>query len=174
MPRATFPTEEAEEPRSQSDPAQVSPPKTERQVKLDELLEETRILLPGTEVLLGFLVTLPFTERFGAMEHTQRVVYMSTFFAVMLALVCFMLPAAYHRIARPIHERRRFKQFANHFLVAGLAPLSIGIVLVSWLVTSVVMPQIAAVCAGIVAVTLGVAWWAVPLARVHTKAKRTA
>jgi hypothetical protein len=142
-------------------------PKSERDVSLKELLEETRIILPGTEVLLGFLVTLPFTEHFSHLSSVQRTVYMCTFFAVLTALLLFMLPAAYHRIARPIHQRLRFKRFANYFLVGGLAPLSIGIVLVTWLVTSMVMPSIATWGAIAVAVLVVVAWWVVPLARVH-------
>lgn len=152
---------------AKAEPCKEEVPKEERDASLKELLEETRIILPGTEVLLGFLVTLPFTEKFGALTSSQRIVYLCTFFAVLLALLCFMLPAAYHRIARPIHQRLRFKAFANHILVIGLAPLSIGVVLVAWLVTSVVMPAIAAVSALAVAVAVAVAWWIVPLARVH-------
>lgn len=149
-------------------------PKSERDVSLKELLEETRIILPGTEVLLGFLVTLPFTSHFSALTSVQRTVYLCTFFATLSALLMFMLPAAYHRIARPIHQRLRFKRFANYFLVAGLAPLSVGIVLVTWLVTSVVRPSFAMWGAVVVAMVVLVAWWIVPLARVHDQAPRDA
>jgi hypothetical protein len=158
--------------RGEAKPESEQIPESEQDVSLKELLEETRIILPGTEVLLGFLVTLPFTEHFGTLTGLQRTIYLSTFFAVLSALLMFMLPAAYHRIARPIHQRLRFKRFANYFLIGGLAPLSIGIVLVSWLVTSVVTPHLAMWAAIGVAILVVVAWWVVPLARVHDKAPR--
>jgi hypothetical protein len=134
---------------------------------LGELLEETRILLPGTDVFLGFLMTLPFTQLFAGLGREQRVVYLCTFFATLFALVCFVMPAAYHRLARPIRHKERFKKFANRFLVAGLVPLSISMVLVAWLVTSVVMRELALVGACVVAVAVGVVWWLVPLTRAH-------
>ena len=46
-----------------------------------------------------------------------------------------MVPAAYHRIARPIRHKVRFKAFANYFIVAGLVPMSISMVLVTYIVT---------------------------------------
>lgn len=136
---------------------------------LTDLLNETRILLPGTEVFLGFLMTMPFTERFGRLTDAQRVVYLCTFFATLFALVCFILPAAYHRIARPIHHKERFKKFANVFLVAGLVPLSISISLVTWLITSVVAWQLAWAGTLIISLAIGTVWWVVPLTRAHDR-----
>src|SRR5687768_9262576 len=72
---------------------------------LVDLLNETRILLPGTEVFLAFLMTMPFTDRFRVLDDLQRGVYLATFFATLFALVCFVLPAAYHRLTRPIHDK---------------------------------------------------------------------
>lgn len=136
---------------------------------LTELLTETRIILPGTEVFLAFLMTLAFTARFETLDAEQRLVYLSTFFATLLGLACFVAPAAYHRIARPIRDKRRFKVFANALLVTGLAPLSIAFVLVTYLVTSVVFPPARTVAAGVMAALIVTLWWAVPLARLHDR-----
>ena len=54
---------------------------------LVDLLNETRILLPGTEVFLAFLMTMPFTERFRVLDSTQRTIYLATFFATLLAVI---------------------------------------------------------------------------------------
>ncbi len=145
--------------------AQLPPDDT----SLVDLLNETRILLPGTEVFLAFLMTMPFTERFRLLDGLQRMIYLGTFFCTLLALVCFILPAAYHRIARPIHHKERFKAMANVFIVAGLAPLSIAIVLVTWLVTSIVAPGIAPIGAASMALLICAVWWGVPLLRLHDR-----
>ncbi|WP_394824537.1 DUF6328 family protein [Pendulispora albinea] len=154
------------------DPVRISKSDTssqedERSAGLTDLLSETRILLPGTEVFLGFLMTMPFTDRFERLADVQRVVYLCTFFGALLALVCFVLPAAYHRITRPIRHKDRFKRFASLFLVIGLVPLSLSIVLITWLITSLVEWQLAWIAALVMSIAIGIAWWALPLARAH-------
>jgi archaellum biogenesis protein FlaJ (TadC family) len=136
---------------------------------LNELLMETRILLPGTEVFLAFLMTLPFSGRFDGLSVAQRTVYLCTFLATVLAMTCFVVPASYHRIARPIHHKERFKLLANAFLVAGLVPVSIAVVLVTYLVTSVVFPGAALAAAGGVGLLIGGVWWGLPLLRAHDR-----
>ena len=44
-------------------------------VKLSELLQELRVMLPGVQVLLAFLLTLPFTNRFDTLTEGERGVY---------------------------------------------------------------------------------------------------
>lgn len=137
---------------------------------LTELLSETRILLPGTQIFLAFLVTLPFTERFHELDGNHRWVYVATFLMTLLSLVCMIAPAAYHRIARPIHDKPRFKVFASAFLVAGLVPVSLSIVLATFLVLSTVLTDAwAAWGSAGMAVVIGALWWAVPLVRAHDR-----
>jgi hypothetical protein len=141
----------------------MRPPHT----SLSELLTETRILLPGTQVFLSILMTLPFTQRFERLTHFERGVYLCTVFAIMLALACFVMPAAYHRIAYPVHNRVSFKLFANWFLIAGLVPFSVAIVTTTYLVTCVVATWLAPFATGGMAVVIIALWWAVPMLRTH-------
>lgn len=137
---------------------------------LTELLTETRILLPGTEVFLAFLTTLPFTNRFDRLSQVERTVYLCTFFATLLAFVCMVAPAAYHRVARPIHDKERFKLFANIFLVVGLIPISVSIVLTTFLVTSMVVGDRYALWGAFgMAAAVTAAWWTIPILRAHDR-----
>jgi hypothetical protein len=138
-------------------------------VSLAELLTETRIILPGTEVFLAFLATIPFTSRFESLDARQRIVYLATFFATLLALAFFVAPAAYHRIARPIRNKERFKVFATRLLVIGLIPASVSFVLVAYLIASVVFPAVAVAAGAVMAGLIVTLWWAVPVLRVHDR-----
>lgn len=139
---------------------------------LNDLLSETRILLPGAELLAAFLVTLPFTSRFENLTGGQRYVYLIAFFMTIVALACLLAPAAYHRVARPIHDKEAFKRFANGFVVVGLIPFTVSLTLVSYLVTSIVINDLyALVLSGFVAVLLTVLWWVVPYLRAHDRFK---
>jgi hypothetical protein len=139
----------------------------ERRASIAELLEETRILLPGTQVFLSILLTLPFTQRFDKLDRAQTIVFLATVLTTLLALACFVMPAAYHRVAWPVHHRDSFKAFANVFLIAGLVPFSLSLVLTTYLVISVVFREVALAGTVVIAVVVGLVWWVVPLARAH-------
>mgnify|MGYP003383235613 CR=1 FL=1 len=137
---------------------------------LAELLEETRILLPGSEVLVAFLISLPFTNQFAELTNVQRGVYLATFFSALAALICFVMPAAYHRLARPIRKKGAFKILANRLLIVGLIPLSFSLPLATYLVTSLAATDmIALVVSAVVALLIGALWWLLPLVRAHDR-----
>ena len=49
--------------------------------QLAELLQELRVVLPGVQVLFAFLLTVPFSARFGDLTDTQRGVYVAVLLA---------------------------------------------------------------------------------------------
>ncbi len=136
---------------------------------LSELLQEIRILLPGTQVFLAVLGTLPFDNRFAAVDTTLRRVFAITFLATLLSITCFMAPAAYHRIARPIHHKAEFKVFANGLLKAGLVAWTVAMVLATFLVLSVAEPAWALAGSGFVAIVIAILWWALAIGRWHDR-----
>jgi hypothetical protein len=135
---------------------------------LGDLLQEIRVLIQGAQVLTAFLVILPFSAGFDDLDQTERWVYVGTFALSVLALVLFSAPAAQHRLARPLLQRQRFKDQATRFLIAGLAAISIALVLATQLVVSeVVGTPWSLFWACVVAVGVLVFWWIYPLHRRH-------
>jgi hypothetical protein len=63
-----------------------------------ELLEELRALIPGAEVLFGFLLAIRFTGEFKELNTVQRYVYYGTLVSTAVALVLLLAPSAYHRL----------------------------------------------------------------------------
>lgn len=43
-----------------------------------ELLQELRVAQTGVQILFAFLLSLPFTNRFGAVDGFDRVLYLAT------------------------------------------------------------------------------------------------
>ncbi len=137
---------------------------------LSDLLEETRILLPGTQVFAGFLITLPFTNRFGQLTTTQRNLYLVIVVTILFALICFIAPAAYHRLARPIHDKQAFKVLATRLVIVGLVPFSLSTILTSYFIVDVVAGVRAGVLiALLIACPILLFWWLFPLIRVHDR-----
>lgn len=137
---------------------------------LSDLLEELRILLPGSQTLTAFLIILPFNNGFSEIRDEEKVVYLVTFLCSLISLVLFTAPAAHHRLQRPLKNREQFKNYATRFMIAGLVPLSIALVLASQLVLSTVLggrvwPWTITGVLALVVVTL---WWVFPrLTRLH-------
>jgi hypothetical protein len=138
---------------------------------LSELLQELRVLLPGTQTLTAFLIILPFNSGFADIQRGEKFVYLATFLCSLASLILFAAPAAQHRLQRPLRDREAFKHRANQLVVTGLVLLSLALVLATQLVLDQVMRSvwIAWGGAGAVALLILAIWWLIPL---RTKARR--
>ncbi|MDC5698266.1 DUF6328 family protein [Intrasporangium calvum] len=132
----------------------------------DEQLQETRIAQAGVQILFGFLLTLPFQQRFETLTDFQRRIYLGTLIASAVAVVLFTAPVAVHRVL--------FRQGLKDFIVAytsklasaGLVALAVSVVGGLVLVLDVLIDHTLAMwIGGALAVLTLVLWWAVPAAR---------
>jgi hypothetical protein len=62
-----------------------------------ELLQELRVAQTGVQILFAFLLTLPFTNRFGSVSDLDKVVYVITLMASATATALLIAPVSYHR-----------------------------------------------------------------------------
>ena len=60
--------------------------------ELLELLNELRVALPGVQILFAFLLTVPFSVRFGDLTLFQRDVYYVTLIGTVLSTAGFIAP----------------------------------------------------------------------------------
>jgi hypothetical protein len=115
-----------------------------------ELLQELRVASLGVQVLFGFLLSLPFTNRFSHLDHAQRVLYQASLLLAATATALLTGPVAYHRIVFRRHEKRRLLAVSNAMALCGLVAVALAISGAVWLVVSTadsgaVVPVLAAV-----------------------------
>lgn len=148
---------------------------TPQDVDLSDLLEELRVLLPGTTTLTAFLIILPFNSGFDAIRNDQKAVYVVTFLCSLVALILFTAPAAHHRLQRPLRDRAGFKNRASRLMITGMVPLSVALVLAAQLVLSTAIGDrlITWSVTGVLAVLVIVLWWIFPLHKRGTGAERS-
>jgi Ca2+/Na+ antiporter len=133
--------------------------------KLDDMLQELRILLQGLQVLTAFLIILPFNEGFAKIDDVEKWVYMVTFLCALAGLIILSAPAAQHRLERPLMDRVRFKDLATRMIIIGLIPASVALVLATQLVVAQAVGLTQSyVAAGLVAALIAALWWIMPLA----------
>ncbi|MTV41352.1 DUF6328 family protein [Duganella radicis] len=129
-----------------------------------DLLSETRILLPGAQMLSAFLVILPFNSGFAQIVHVEKLLFLATFFFSLTSLVLLSAPAIQHRLMRPLKDRARFKRVATRQIVAGAFALAIALVLGTDLVISEVFgATVGLIMSALMALLILCAWWLLPL-----------
>jgi O-antigen/teichoic acid export membrane protein len=134
--------------------------------ELGELLQELRVALPGVQVLLAFLLTVPFSQRFGSVTSSQRAVYFVSVLASAAATVLFIAPTAYHRLRFRDRDKEHMLSLANRMAIAGTIFLAVAVSAVVWVVTSLLFgAAYAALVAAVVAALIGWLWYLLPLSR---------
>src|SRR6478609_1551719 len=117
---------------------------------LNELLQELRVTQTGVQILTGFLLTLPFSQRFGDLDVVQRTAYLAILCGSVLATGLIIAPVAFHRMLFRHGQRRWLVTAANLAARAGLLALAFTTSGVVWLVFDLVTDRSLASVAGAV------------------------
>jgi Family of unknown function (DUF6328) len=128
---------------------------------VNELLQELRVTQTGVQLLSGFLLTVPFTPRFGDLDTLQTGVYVAAFCCSVLATVLLVAPVAFHRVLFRRRQRRWIVEAANWCALGGLGVLALTTGGILFLVLDVVGPRILAAVAVTVCLALFAAVWLV-------------
>ena len=133
---------------------------------LAELLQELRVTGLGVQVLFGFLLSLPFTNRFTKLSQGQRDLYLATLVLAAVATALLLGPVAYHRLVFRRGQKERLVRAASVMAITGLATVGLAVSAAVLLVTGfVASPLPAALITAFVTCMFGALWFAFPLAR---------
>jgi hypothetical protein len=114
--------------------------------ELMELLQELRVVIPGVQILLAFLLTAPFQQRFAQLPGSMR-----------------NAPSAHHRLRWRAGEKERLVRVGNQMAIIGTVFLAAAIVLALYVITDVLFTTDLAVITAIAAlVVFAVLWYVVP------------
>lgn len=130
-----------------------------------ELLQELRVTQTGTQILTGFLLTVPFQQRFDLLDAAQRGVYLVLVSLAMLATAFLVAPVALHRRLFRKHLKSVLVREGDVLARAGLVALALVLIGCTFLLFDVVSGRWASTVAATgVAVTLALLWFVLPRA----------
>lgn len=133
-----------------------------------ELLQEMRVMQTGVQVLTGFLLTIPFQQRFGALSDTQRRLYIAAVGLAALSTLFLIAPVAMHRSLFRRRERDRLLMRGHRCVLLGLTLLAAAVAAAMTLIVSVVFSETAGwVVGGVALLLFALTWGAWPLAVRH-------
>lgn len=142
-------------------PAESDKERVDRE--LTELLDEIRTILPGVEILFGFLIILPF-EFSEELTGLERLLYLGAFLSVSAGLALLVAPTINHRLRFRSMDKERWLYRSNRLTIAASLFLAIGIGLTVYLVVETI---VGGVLAGLIAAAnaawIGWFWFGWPL-----------
>jgi hypothetical protein len=132
-----------------------------------ELVQELRSTQTGVQVLTGFLLTVPFSDRFESLDDVQLTAYLLVLCGAVSATAAIMSPIAYHRILFRRGRRPWLVETANQVARIGLVLVAMTTSGVVFLTFDLAVGRVGGVVASIVAfIGYLVLWVGIPL-RTH-------
>lgn len=117
----------------------------------------------GVQLLTGFLLTLPFQQRFGELSDAQRDVYLAAVAASIAATGFLQAPVGVHRALFRRHRRDETVALAHRLAIIGMTLLGAAVIAVATLLFGVLLGWPGGITAGaLTAVLLLTLWLAVP------------
>lgn len=147
---------------------------TPLKTKIEQMLTEARVIIPGGQALLGFQFVCTFTRSFKELPLSIQYLHAAALCAVALSVLLLMTPAALHRIAFHGEDDVSFFRIGSALVIAASIPLAIGIAAdVAVVFFKVTDNMGSASVAGAVALSVLVAvWLGYPMLRRNSVAPR--
>src|SRR5262249_28818483 len=96
-------------------------------VKIEQMLTEARVILPGAQALFGFQLAIVFTRSFADLPAVSMIVHTASLLLVILTVVLLMAPAAYHRLVYAGEASADMYRVGSALVTAATIPLALGL-----------------------------------------------
>jgi hypothetical protein len=135
-------------------------------VKIEQMLTEARVVLPGAQAILGFQLAIVLTEPFQRLPAASQAAHAASLFLVALAVVLLIAPPAYHRIVYAGEDTEDMHRVGSVLLTAATVPLALGLTGDVYVVMAKIAraPTVGVLAAGLSLLLLVGLWHVYPLA----------
>ena len=127
--------------------------------KVQNALDEARLLILGAQVLLGFEYRSVFESGFATLPAHSKYLKLVGLTVLLVAIALLIWPGAYHRIVASGEDTEGVHNFTSRVMEFALAPFSIGLGLNLFVAGEKVAGTIAGVTIGIAATLAAVVCW---------------
>src|SRR5258708_6916598 len=95
--------------------------------KIEQMLTEARVVLPGAQALFGFQLAIVLTQSFEQLPTASMIMHATSLFLVAFAVVLLLAPAAYHRIVYAGEDSEDMHRVGGVLVTAATVPLALGL-----------------------------------------------
>ena len=122
-----------------------------------ELLQGFRVAVTGVQVLFAFLLTVPFSPGFAWASQTDRQLFYVALLGAAVASLCYIAPAAQHRILFRQGQKELLVRRSNWIGVVGGVALGVSMTAATLMVLDHLFDGLIPVLTA-VALAVGAAW----------------
>jgi hypothetical protein len=150
-------------PRRPTEESEMNPSSLDK--KIQHVLTEARMALPGAQALIGFQLAVTMHDAFRELPRAAQEVHVAAILLTTASVILLMTPAAYHRIVERGELTERFHRVATALVVAAIAPLACALAAELGVVVLRVSRSaaLARAVGGAALVLLAGAWYGFPL-----------
>jgi hypothetical protein len=132
--------------------------------KVEQLLTEARLIIPGAQALLGFQFIAMLTSGFDRLPQSVKAVHALALCLVAINVILLMTPAALHRLSFNGEDSRSFLRMGSALVIAAPCLLAAGIAAETFVVLQKVSGNAGWAAIGALAsfVALIGLWYAIP------------
>src|SRR5262249_15725539 len=127
--------------------------------KIENGLNEGRILLLGGQVLIGAGFRTIFPDGFEKLPKYAQTVQMASLWIMTIGLGILLLPAAYHFMVERGENTNAFHELVTLILEWALLPFAVGIGVAAWMIGQKLMTSTGAGVIGSLFFILAVSMW---------------
>ena len=138
--------------------------RTSLKEKINYLLTESRIILPGAQALLGFQFAAFLTDAFERLPRASKLAHTASLLLIAAAVILLMTPAPYHRIVHGGEDTEAFDRVAARLVLGAMVPLGLGLAGELYVVLAKIAgARSAVVAAGVAVLAFFGLWFGYPL-----------
>src|SRR5262245_6661692 len=127
--------------------------------KLKIALDETRILVLGAQILLGFQLRGAFQELYSQLPAPARYLNGLALLLMVLMLALLILPGTYHRIAEQGHASARVHALADKVAAIALLPFLVSLAIDVGIIGERIFGTAGGIAAGAAVGLVAVLFW---------------
>lgn len=129
-----------------------------------ELVNELRVAGNGVQVMLAFLLVVPFNNRFTRLTAFDRYDYFVTLLCIAIAAALLIAPSVHHRLLFRQGEKAYLVSLGTKLAIAASIFIAVGLTGILVLISDVMFGGLTALVVGALgAMFVAMLWFAVPL-----------
>lgn len=94
--------------------------------RAENVLQEIRVVIPGTQALLGFQFIAFFNDAFKTLPASLQLYHLANLFLVSCSAVFLLTPVAYEEVGEDGKPTKRFISFTSRLIMLGMFCLITG------------------------------------------------
>ena len=100
---------------------------TQLKDKIQDAMDESRMLVLGAEILIGFEFAAIFQDGFKKLSMRSQNLNVIALTLMLFTLVLLLSPSAFHQLAESGEDSIRLHRFATHVMEVALFPFALGL-----------------------------------------------